>query len=545
MEKSNIHLVAFNPPKNLTWPYGEFLISENTVFSLATAIENLLDKGGFTIFWDFKKKDFNIDLFHVISTDRGDLWHSGKKAEFQMLKFIRPCWMLSLQSDIRQPSVSWKIDLTQLLILNDVFRQLGNICEKFETLEAAGLEFGYRCITQGVIPIYHPEMGEADKKNTTVHFSVKDEFVFLRRHFRSFWVNWATFRTIATKTFGFSAILKSWAHSNNITYLKPVYYTRKIVKSDSDFTPNISAILITLGRYQYLTKVIEQLLTQKLKPNEIIVVDATPTEKGIIDFKTFYPTSDVPIRYFHSDKIGQCSQRNFGIQKATGDYIFFMDDDMEEVQPDHLQRHWQNIINFKADVSSGVPDEKDALTIDRKNMCLTVSHVFPTNDSLVSLQALSRSGLFDERMDKGQSEDHELGIRLFKSGALMVLDPMIQSLHLRVPSGGLRTFGSRKITRSSARKKLLHRRLPHVTELYLQIKHFSHEEIRESVVISLWATLSFHGNRWLRLMKLVINMALLPDTIFKLKNKRSKARLLVEAGEIVPKLNKTQSNARY
>lgn len=551
MDLPKISLVAFHQfPEAFIWPFGEIFQSGSDVNALHSIIANLSNQPGHTLFWDFEFGVPELSQVQSILSNKGDLWHGGLKSlgktEFRLLKYIKPCWTLSIQNESQESSFSWKIDLKRAMIPNDVFLQLGNICEEFETIEAAALEFGYRCITQGVIPVYLPEMGPTKENSSGILFSAKDEFVFLRRHFRSFWVNWAALRSIVNKTFNKKVVLKNWKKSRRIGQTKALPYHRKMANTESFYIPKISVILITLGRYQYLNRVIEQLSSQRLKPFEILIVDATPSEKGKNNLAFIKSSSIIPIRYFPAEKTGQCSQRNFGIQKAEGDYIFFMDDDMEEVQPDHLELHWQNIIQFKADVSSGVPDEKGALVNDRKTRCLTISDVFPTNDSLVSLTALKRSGLFDERMDKGQSEDHELGIRLYKSGALMVLDPNIRSLHLRAPSGGLRIHGIRKITRSSARKKILHRRLPHITELYLQKKHFSPDEIRESLFIALWATFSFHGNILMKILKIFTSLLLLPDTYLKLKKKLTAADLMLKEGAVVPNLEiYRKSDANY
>lgn len=213
-----------------------------------------------------------------------------------------------------------------------------------------------------------------------------------------------------------------------------------------------------------------------------------------------------------------------------------MDDDMEEVQPDHLEKHWKNMSRLNADVSSGVPDEIGTQPINREKMCISVSHVFPTNDSLASYKILLQSGIFDERMDRGQSEDHELGIRLFKNGGLMLLDPTIRSIHLRAMSGGLREHGARKITQSSARKKILHRRLPHKTELYLQKKHFPKKELKELINISVFATFSYHGNFLMKITKIGISLLLLPNTLINIKRRQGNADRLIGLGPQVPKL---------
>ena len=75
----------------------------------------------------------------------------------------------------------------------------------------------------------------------------------------------------------------------------------------------------------------------------------------------------------------------------------------------------------------------DAFTLRR------ASDVFPTNNTMLRKSALRLSGLFDLAYEHGPRADGDLGMRLYLSGARMLLDPEIRVLHHHAPSGGLRT----------------------------------------------------------------------------------------------------------
>nr|WP_319375364.1 glycosyltransferase family 2 protein [uncultured Methanoregula sp.] len=88
----------------------------------------------------------------------------------------------------------------------------------------------------------------------------------------------------------------------------------------------VSAIIPTKNRYSDLVACVRSLLFQTMKPDEIIVVDASDTGglEEVLD--TTFGNNPV-IRYIHS-RPGLTLQRNIGVQAAGGDILLFFDDDV-------------------------------------------------------------------------------------------------------------------------------------------------------------------------------------------------------------------------
>lgn len=87
----------------------------------------------------------------------------------------------------------------------------------------------------------------------------------------------------------------------------------------------ISVIICTRNRFEDLKETLPSLITQTRLPDELIIVDSSDnqqTEKHIMSIKSTFP-----IRYFHTLP-GLTLQRNYGIQKSIGNWIFFFDDDV-------------------------------------------------------------------------------------------------------------------------------------------------------------------------------------------------------------------------
>ena len=66
----------------------------------------------------------------------------------------------------------------------------------------------------------------------------------------------------------------------------------------------------------------------------------------------------------------------------------------------------------------------------------------------------------------------------------MMLEPAISVLHHHAPRGGLRAHGARVVTYASSRRRITHRHLPEVTEVYRSLRYFSPVQVHEALVQS-------------------------------------------------------------
>jgi glycosyltransferase involved in cell wall biosynthesis len=87
----------------------------------------------------------------------------------------------------------------------------------------------------------------------------------------------------------------------------------------------VSVIILTYNRAKRLVEAIDSVLNQTFKNLELIIVDnysSDDTESVVNSLK------DQRIRYFKNENKGFLGiNRNFGIEKAQGEYIAFLDDD--------------------------------------------------------------------------------------------------------------------------------------------------------------------------------------------------------------------------
>ena len=90
--------------------------------------------------------------------------------------------------------------------------------------------------------------------------------------------------------------------------------------------PKISVIVPIYNVEKYLKKCVDSLLSQTLKEIEIILVDDGSTDESL-KICNAYSETDNRIQVFSNRNVGQGLERNFGVKKATGEYISFLDSD--------------------------------------------------------------------------------------------------------------------------------------------------------------------------------------------------------------------------
>ena len=111
----------------------------------------------------------------------------------------------------------------------------------------------------------------------------------------------------------------------------------------------VSLIVPVYNVEAYLEECLQSLVNQTLQQIEIIVVnDGSPdNSQGIIDrFTEAYPAK---VRSFRKENGGLSDARNFGIQRAQGEYIGFVDSD-DSVNPDFCELLYQKAVQENADV---------------------------------------------------------------------------------------------------------------------------------------------------------------------------------------------------
>ncbi len=111
----------------------------------------------------------------------------------------------------------------------------------------------------------------------------------------------------------------------------------------------ISVIVPIYNVEKYLKKCLDSILEQTFKEYELILVDDGSTDaSGFI--ADDYATKDDRIIIIHKTNGGLSDARNYGLDKATGEYLAFIDSD-DWVEKTYLEALYSLVMNYEADIA--------------------------------------------------------------------------------------------------------------------------------------------------------------------------------------------------
>ena len=191
-----------------------------------------------------------------------------------------------------------------------------------------------------------------------------------------------------------------------------------------DKTPFFSIIIPTHNRPGFLHKSVNSVLNQKYQSFEIIVVNDASTE-DYSDTEKFLK-SDSRIRYYKVDFKNRSKTRNFGIDKAIGDWICFLDDD-DIYYDNHLEILYNNILEypdikiFRTLTVTLINNKKDFdrdKGVEIQNHIQVIRHMLPIHSFTVNKKLLINNRFIDFLH---YMEDTELWLRLIKANKLKII----------------------------------------------------------------------------------------------------------------------------
>ena len=98
----------------------------------------------------------------------------------------------------------------------------------------------------------------------------------------------------------------------------------------------VSIVVPCYNVKEYIVRSIESVLNQSFFNWEMLLVDDGSTD-GTSDICKTYASKEKRIKYFYQENQGQGIARNYGIKKASGKYVFFLDPD-DWIRSDTLEK---------------------------------------------------------------------------------------------------------------------------------------------------------------------------------------------------------------
>ncbi|MCX7838789.1 MAG: glycosyltransferase family 2 protein [Anaerolineae bacterium] len=202
--------------------------------------------------------------------------------------------------------------------------------------------------------------------------------------------------------------------------------------------PAISVVIPTHNGARTLGACLEALRASTYAPSEIIVVDDASTD-GSGDLARRFDCRVIRV----DENIGAARAKNRGARAASGDILFFTDDDVI-VGHETLARVAENFADARVAGVVGLLDRQipfDDFASNIKNLWMRFTYerlprerigLFYTSVAAIRREIFLALGGFDENY-RGASitEDTEFGQRVWRAGYNIVLDPSVVVTHCK------------------------------------------------------------------------------------------------------------------
>lgn len=126
-------------------------------------------------------------------------------------------------------------------------------------------------------------------------------------------------------------------------------------------TPQVSVVIPVYNTEAYVEEAVRSIMNQTLKDIEIIIIDDGSTDNSLSVIKEL-ASEDNRIEWFTQTNMGQSVARNVGLQKSTGEFVYFMDSD-DILVDDALESCYYNCVQNNLDFTFF-----DAITITYKGL---------------------------------------------------------------------------------------------------------------------------------------------------------------------------------
>lgn len=508
-----IDAVWFNEAQSGSWELGSSCTIPYSPNALADVIPRIMEgaTAEWLLFWDSKLGNPDLALIKELAGKPVDVWHGGLKLGLgglpKVLDYIDPAWLYNKDAPVNIISSSFRLSLQACLIRTDILKCILNSLSGFQSMEMTGLALGYSLIKKGGIIRYHPDLVPSVKP-TVVHLPSLDEWVFLRKFFSLKWQLWVMFNMP-----GLLLNYKYWRSTKSVAYLpcKPSIHS-SIEETLPEVEGAVSVLAPTLDRYPYLERELEQLSAQKHLPIEVLITDQTDAVRRHEIDTASYP--GINIRYFPQNETGQCIAWNKMLEEAKGEYVLFLGDDADNIQPWFIQKLLSTMQRFDADmVASNVIELR--MPAKPVNPYFYMSDTFPI--TLIKTEVVRRVGNMDMFFNRNIRADYDLALRCHESGALMIFDSSALIDHHRAPSGGLRAHKARVVTNAISRQSINKFAEPAVSEIFLVKKHFNVLQYKMFIRIKFFNQLFIKGNSLRKIARILMFGAKLPAIIKRYK----------------------------
>ena len=189
----------------------------------------------------------------------------------------------------------------------------------------------------------------------------------------------------------------------------------------------VSVIIPTFNRFSLISRAIDSVLKQTIKPFEIIVVDDGSSDNT----STFIKNNYKSVKLIKQNNLGVSKARNVGIKNSSGDWIALLDSDDEwkknklEIQIKSLSEYdyysvcHTNEIWIRNGIRVNQKKRHQKYGGDIFDKCLDICRISPSS-IIFKKNIINEVGWFDEGLSI--CEDYDLWLRITANFKILFID---------------------------------------------------------------------------------------------------------------------------
>jgi glycosyltransferase involved in cell wall biosynthesis len=452
----SIDLLRWHAPDPLdvaraTWPYGDVIRLDSSWRAASEQVDHWAraSTAEYGLLWSGSEPLPSSEALSALVASDLDVAHAGLLRGLDRaipdLDMVVGDWSM-INGSANSPSSSWRVGLDACLVRRSVWSNLGGLDGGYQTFAGAGLDWGRRCLNNGVLIEHRPELVGGKSQPVMELVDECDLYTYLLRHHGLKWARYVAVRRGLRSGLEERRLLNRARASTAATPAPQVIHAWRPLPSDVDRkirSADVSVIIPTLGRYPYLPDALQSLRRQSVRPREVIVVDQNYPEAR--QPATYEGYDDLNLRVVWQDERGQSLARNTALAQVTSTYVFMFDDD-SIAHDDLIEQHLRVVLGGRFDVSTGVafPPPPTTYQLPKAFVKPRVAQTFDSGNSLMRTSLVYEMGGFDRNYDLGPGTDTDFGTRLYLAGKRIAHTPSAVRIHFKAPTGGLRVHGAHK-----------------------------------------------------------------------------------------------------
>ena len=205
--------------------------------------------------------------------------------------------------------------------------------------------------------------------------------------------------------------------------------------------PTFSIIVPVYNRPQEVQELVESLSEQTDKDFELVIVEDGSTVPCEDICKT--KNDDLKIKYYHKSNEGRSIARNYGMERADGDFFIFVDSDCI-LPPDYIERLKESLKENPTDCFGGPDAAHESFSDVQKAINFSMTSFLTTGGIRGGKKSMEkftprtfnmgfRRGVYDDvgGFREMFSEDIDMSTRIKNAGHKILLYPDVKVFHKR------------------------------------------------------------------------------------------------------------------